>query len=166
MAIESTEELLTVNEVAERLKVHPITVRRHIKAGRLRALRAGRSIRVRASDLEEYLSGEDEEYTKPSAKTSAELIKETRRILRSIPNVKRPHRWPPTQEEMERRKRLAEQGFRRRDERGHIGMDTTDLVRQARGELEEKYDRTSRASGRRLRRRKMASDRREPYQRS
>ena len=48
MAIEPSEDrLLTVNDVAERLQVHPITVRRHIKAGKLRAVRVGRSGRFR-----------------------------------------------------------------------------------------------------------------------
>ncbi len=53
MAIERAREeaLLTVREVAQRLRVHPITVRRHIKAGRLRAVRIGRAVRVREADL-------------------------------------------------------------------------------------------------------------------
>lgn len=45
------DQLLTVNEVAERLRVHPITIRRHIKAGKLRAVRIGRAVRVRESDI-------------------------------------------------------------------------------------------------------------------
>jgi excisionase family DNA binding protein len=53
MAIESTHErLLTVVEVAERLHVHPITVRRLIKAGKLAAVRVGRAVRVRESEVE------------------------------------------------------------------------------------------------------------------
>jgi excisionase family DNA binding protein len=39
-------ELLTVEEVAKRLRVAPVTVRRHIAAGRLPAVRVGRLVRV------------------------------------------------------------------------------------------------------------------------
>ena len=60
MAIDPNDErLLTVNDVAARLQVHPITVRRHIKAGKLRAVRVGRSVRIREAALEEYLGAED-----------------------------------------------------------------------------------------------------------
>jgi excisionase family DNA binding protein len=44
--------LLTVDEVAKRLRLHPITVRRHIRSGRLPATRIGRSVRVREEDIE------------------------------------------------------------------------------------------------------------------
>ena len=164
MATEANDErLLTVNDVAERLQLHPITVRRHIKAGQLRAVRIGRSVRIREADLEEYLEAgdyEQVEYPTPSP----EAIAEVRRILDSVPRQKPPHQWPPSQEEMARRKKLTEETFRRRDERGPIGITTQELVRQSRRELEEKYERTSGRSSRRLRRGKMASDRREPYE--
>ncbi len=45
-------KLLTVDEVAKRLRLHPITVRRHIRSGRLPATRIGRSVRVREEDIE------------------------------------------------------------------------------------------------------------------
>jgi excisionase family DNA binding protein len=47
--------LLTVRDVGRRLQVHEVTVRRHILAGRLKALRVGKSVRVTPKDLEEYL---------------------------------------------------------------------------------------------------------------
>ena len=166
MAVEPSEDrLLTVNDVAERLQVHPITVRRHIKAGKLRAVRVGRSVRIREAALEEYLGAEEYEQAEYPTPTP-EAIAEVRRILDSVPRQKPPHPWPPTQEEMERRKKLTEETFRRRDERGPIGITTQELVRQARRDLEEKYDRTSGASSRRVRRGKMASDGRESYRES
>ena len=115
MAIESADELLTVAEVAERLRVHPITVRRHIKAGRLRAVRFGRSVRVRASDLESYL------------------------LSRAAPVI-RPRRWPPTPEEMERRRKIVEEMRARRDRRPPLGMTTAELVRLARTARDWMYD--------------------------
>lgn len=48
------EQFLTVAEVAGRLRVYPSTVRRLIKAGRLPAIRVGRSIRVRERDFDAY----------------------------------------------------------------------------------------------------------------
>jgi excisionase family DNA binding protein len=47
--------LLTVRDVARRLQVHEVTVRRHILAGRLKAVHVGKSVRVTPKDLEEYL---------------------------------------------------------------------------------------------------------------
>ena len=48
--------LLTVNEVAALLRVSRMTVYRLIKEGQLKALRVGRSYRLREDDVDEYLS--------------------------------------------------------------------------------------------------------------
>jgi excisionase family DNA binding protein len=58
------EELLTVDEVARRLKLHPETVRRWIRAGKLRAIRLGSDragLRIRASEIQRLLGGGDQE---------------------------------------------------------------------------------------------------------
>jgi excisionase family DNA binding protein len=116
MAIESIDDrLLTVPEVAERLRVHPITVRRHIKAGRLKAVRVGRNIRVRPEDLEEYLRPE------------------------IAPGILLPYRWPPTPEEIKQRRKLMEEMFARRDAQPPLGITTAELVRQARRDLERRH---------------------------
>ena len=57
-----TETILTIDEIAEKLKMSHSTVRREIKRGRLRALRSGKLIRVRQSSLDEYLLGAEEDY--------------------------------------------------------------------------------------------------------
>ena len=49
------DEFLTVGDVAERLRVHPQTVRSWIGAAKLRAIKIGRTVRIRRSDLEEAL---------------------------------------------------------------------------------------------------------------
>ena len=51
------ERLLTVAEVADVLRVSTMTVYRLIQRGELAALRVGRSYRIRAGALDEYLSG-------------------------------------------------------------------------------------------------------------
>ena len=47
------ETLLTVEQAAERLSVHPITVRRHLRNGLLRGVKRGRLWRVPESALTE-----------------------------------------------------------------------------------------------------------------
>lgn len=51
-----TERFLTVQEVAELLRVSTMTVYRLIKAGELRAARVGRSYRLREDEVETYLA--------------------------------------------------------------------------------------------------------------
>lgn len=48
-------DVMTVSEVAEYLRVNPQTVYRKAKAGELPAVRIGRAIRFRRSELEEWL---------------------------------------------------------------------------------------------------------------
>lgn len=47
-----SEDIYTAEQCAERLKLHPKTVRRFIREGRLRAVKVGKSYRVLRSDLE------------------------------------------------------------------------------------------------------------------
>ena len=47
-----SEEVYTVEQFAERLKLHPKTVLRFIKDGRLRAVKVGKSYRILRSDME------------------------------------------------------------------------------------------------------------------
>ncbi len=51
-----TERFLTVQEVAELMRVSTMTVYRLIKAGDLRAARVGRSYRLREDEVETYLT--------------------------------------------------------------------------------------------------------------
>ena len=47
-----SEEVYTVEQFAERLKLHPKTVLRFIKDGRLRAVKVGKSYRILRTDME------------------------------------------------------------------------------------------------------------------
>ncbi|MBW3562364.1 MAG: helix-turn-helix domain-containing protein [Actinobacteria bacterium] len=49
------DQLLTVAEVAELLRVSTMTVYRLIRSGELPAVRVGRNYRVRRGDLDSYL---------------------------------------------------------------------------------------------------------------
>jgi excisionase family DNA binding protein len=56
--VETTDRLLTVQEVAGIMRVSNMTVYRLIRAGDLRAARVGRGYRIRERDVEAYLSRE------------------------------------------------------------------------------------------------------------
>jgi len=47
--------MLTTSDIAKELLVSQSAVRRWLRAGQLKAVRAGRAWRVREADLEEYL---------------------------------------------------------------------------------------------------------------
>lgn len=113
----SDDRLLTVAEVAERLRVHPITVRRHIKSGRLQAVRVGRSVRVRASDVQALL--------KPA------MASDVRAAYRAA---------PVTEEERERRRGIFREMQERRARMKPLGMTTAELVRLARSARDWMYD--------------------------
>jgi excisionase family DNA binding protein len=49
------DDLLTIKEVAQRLKMNERTIKNWLRSGRLKGLKAGRKWRVRASDLESFL---------------------------------------------------------------------------------------------------------------
>jgi excisionase family DNA binding protein len=48
-------ELLTVREVAETLRVSPMTIRRYIADGKLSAVKVGRSVRVSREAIERFI---------------------------------------------------------------------------------------------------------------
>ncbi len=47
--------VLTLKEVAERLKLHPNTLRRYAKEGKLAAMKFGRVWRIEEEDLKEFM---------------------------------------------------------------------------------------------------------------
>lgn len=48
------DNLLSVRQVAYILKVHPLSVRRYIKSGRLKAVRAAGNVRIKESELQQF----------------------------------------------------------------------------------------------------------------
>lgn len=48
------EQLFNINQAAFILKVHHLTVRRYIKEGRLKAIKAGGNLRIKESALMEF----------------------------------------------------------------------------------------------------------------
>lgn len=101
-------ELLTVSEVAKTLGLHEITIRRHIKQGRLKALKVGRKVRIKREDLEEFM--------KP--------VRPEQPALRISPSLD-----PPSEKELERRKALVERILKRWTEMAPSGISAAELVR-------------------------------------
>lgn len=52
----SKDKFYTVDEVAEMLKVSPITIYRHIKEGKIEVYKVGRLFRISATSLQKYLN--------------------------------------------------------------------------------------------------------------
>jgi len=50
-----SDKLLTTEQVAELLQVHPFTVLKYIKSGKIKAIKLGRVWRMRESDVERFL---------------------------------------------------------------------------------------------------------------
>ena len=68
--------LLTVEEVAAHLRLNHYSVRRHIRSGRLKAIRVGGRIRVRRQDLESFLqpaAGQEDSLEGRSAQRGANV---------------------------------------------------------------------------------------------
>lgn len=51
------DEFYTINQVATVLKVHPLTIRRYVKTGKLKAYRVGGNIRISVNDLKQFTEG-------------------------------------------------------------------------------------------------------------
>ena len=49
------DKLLTIQEVAKYMRVHPMTIKRWIKAGNLKATRFGHTLRVSEKEVEDFL---------------------------------------------------------------------------------------------------------------
>lgn len=60
------DEFYTVNQAAIVLKIHPLTIRRYINEGKLKAVRVGGNVRIAVGDLRSFVEG----FT-PHPKTSA-----------------------------------------------------------------------------------------------
>jgi putative molybdopterin biosynthesis protein len=55
MTVTELERFYSVEEIAGRLQVSEQTVRRWVKGGRLAAFKPGKELRIRPSDLKEFL---------------------------------------------------------------------------------------------------------------
>jgi excisionase family DNA binding protein len=109
-------ELLTIENIAQMCHLHQMTIRRHIKEGKLPAVKVGGRIRVRREDLERFLT--------PAPVGQRNLV---------------PVVTPPSAEEIQRRRDLFATAMQLRTQIGPIGATTDELVHQGRKEEEASY---------------------------
>jgi len=59
------DKFYSVDEIAEMLKIHPKTIQRYIREGKLKASKVGKSWRVSGHDLSTFTEGNRDNYTAP-----------------------------------------------------------------------------------------------------
>lgn len=52
------EQIYTTEQVAKLLQIHPLTVLKYIKQGKMHGIKLGRIYRIRESDLQKFLDQE------------------------------------------------------------------------------------------------------------
>lgn len=74
-----SDKLLTTEQVAELLQVHPFTVLKYIKTGKLKAIKLGRVWRIRESNVERFLEERSMASKEPKEEnsTTSETIEPT-----------------------------------------------------------------------------------------
>jgi len=70
------EKFLTTEQVAEILQVHPFTILKFLKDGRLNGIKLGRVYRIKQSDVETFI---EERMTNKPKKEKKEIIREEER---------------------------------------------------------------------------------------
>ena len=65
------EKILTPDQVAQKLQVHPFTVLKFIKQGKLKASKLGRVYRIRGSDVDQFLDDQLTRQEERAARTQA-----------------------------------------------------------------------------------------------
>ncbi|MBD3328144.1 helix-turn-helix domain-containing protein [Candidatus Peregrinibacteria bacterium] len=78
------DEILTSEQVAKLLQVHPFTVLKFIKNGKLKASKIGRVYRIRRSEVERFLDSNLESSEKPVKKK-----KKTKGAISASPEKKK-----------------------------------------------------------------------------
>jgi len=71
------EKFLTTDQVAQILQVHPFTILKFLKDGKLNGVKLGRVYRIKQSDVEEFI---EERMTNKPKKEKKEIVREDTRI--------------------------------------------------------------------------------------
>lgn len=71
------EKFLTTDQVAEILQVHPFTILKFLKDGRLNGIKLGRVYRIKQSDVETFI---EERMTNKPKKEKKEIIREEEEV--------------------------------------------------------------------------------------
>jgi excisionase family DNA binding protein len=55
------KKILTINEIAEYLKVHPMTVYKYVKEGKIPAFKIGKSWRIQKDSIQKWMGDNERE---------------------------------------------------------------------------------------------------------
>lgn len=80
------DNFYNVNQAAFIMKVHPLTIRRYIREGRLKAVRLGGNVRIRELDLQSFMR--DFEPKKQEEQTIFKRISQQKIFTTSDPFLK------------------------------------------------------------------------------
>ena len=75
----TNQQLLSPEQVAERLQISRVTVMDYLRKGRLKGHRVGRLWRIKEEDLDTFLEGEPDEEDLEDAKALDEALADPRR---------------------------------------------------------------------------------------
>jgi excisionase family DNA binding protein len=114
-----TDELLTVAEVAERLKLNPQTIYNWINAGSLPHTKVGRGFRVRVADIETLTDSKDVDAADADLLTVAEVAEMLKLSQQTVRNWIDAGKLPALR--MGRRVRIKRQAIREILEAGASG---------------------------------------------
>jgi excisionase family DNA binding protein len=88
------DKLLTSAQVSKILQVHPFTVLKYLKAGKLKGIKLGRVWRIRENDVERFLEERSMASAEPPETFQKEKIEEKKEIKSEetiMPNNKSDH---------------------------------------------------------------------------
>jgi len=88
------EEILTAEQVAQILQVHPFTVLKFIKQGKLKASKLGRVYRIRKSDVDGFLDNQVEQASIKTTSKNSKPRKEKVPAEKQKGNVEKPVEKP------------------------------------------------------------------------
>ena len=86
-----TEKILTTEQVANILQVHPFTILKFIKQGKLKGMKLGRVYRIKESDVEAFI---EERMTKNSGETKEKKKVEPKSVTNEEINNQLDHPIP------------------------------------------------------------------------
>lgn len=83
------EDILTADQVAKILQVHPFTVLKFIRQGKLKASKLGRVYRIRRTDIDEFLDNQVEQSQAQPEKQRKKIPKDQKTPINKQPQPPR-----------------------------------------------------------------------------
>ena len=94
------DEILTAEQVAKILQVHPFTVLKFIKQGKLKASKLGRVYRIRRRDVDEFLDSQAEKAEKRMKEQSEKPAKAPKKSKKSARKSRKDQKTPKRKREV------------------------------------------------------------------